>query len=206
MKTLLTETELKNLISTVLDENQINEILKPTPKSEIELKTDKNGWQYKSVSASFIKKKMILIFGWDYDFEIKDFQLNQSTKETIVSCRLTVRNKGNIIVREQFGQHHLDFKSKDVGNGYKAACSDAFKKCCSELGICWDIYLCAPPISQNIPTSNNPDKLLERLDIFMQQCSSIEDLEVEYYKIFDNKEETEASTALLQQHINRISK
>ena len=227
MKSLLTKSEVEFLQSITIPEfstEQINEIRKRTPESEIEVKTDKQGFKYKSVKAAYVKKRMIQIFGWNYSFEIKSREFIPSTKEVIVEGRLTVHintlRKENTIVREQFGQFYLNSRTNntnnrttthaiDIGNGYKAAATDAFKKCASEFGICWDIYFqeTSETKKEEVPEQDQKDiKKIERLTHFLEQCQKPAECESVYERFLETGIETDDSKNILKVHIKRTMK
>jgi hypothetical protein len=109
-----------------------------------------------------------IVFGWDWDFEVVNFDVNILAKQAIVHGKLTVRSGNVQIVKHQFGRSDIAFKKKqdyidgvpqfteyqgkkkpkmipsdeplDLGNDLKAATTDALKKCASELGIASDVY------------------------------------------------------------------
>ena len=83
------------------------------------------------------------MFGWDWDFEIKDKQI--IVNQVIVEGRLTVRSNGTTVIKEQIGKKDIMYKKGteiplDIGNDFKAAATDALKKCAAELGIAADVY------------------------------------------------------------------
>jgi len=83
---------------------------------------------------------MSLIFGFNYDFKIKSHQHFPAFNEVLVEGRLIVRSGAFTIIKEQFGSHVFTNDTTSVGNAYKSAATEAFKKCASEIGLCWDIY------------------------------------------------------------------
>ena len=106
-----TELELFSKQNPVFCKEQMKIINRTTPKSEIEIKTDKGGFKYKSVKAAYIKALVMLVSGGNFDFEIKSREYIAITKETLVEGRLTMFTGSNSVSRDQFGQHHLNIKS-----------------------------------------------------------------------------------------------
>jgi len=128
----------------LLYEEQILNILQKTPKEHIYTRPAKGGGTWDYVTGVYVKKVLNYVFGWDWDFEVKE----KGTEGDLVWVlgRLTVRtHTGKTMVREQYGR--ADMKKKKDGSGYldygndlKAATTDALKKCASELGIASDVY------------------------------------------------------------------
>lgn len=186
-----TEKGFNTLQNPAITNEQFNLIVEPTPESETEYNDD-NGHKYKTVKGSYIKKRLQLIFGWNWDFKIISREYFPSSSEVIVHGRLTIRSGDHKIKKEQFGKHILSAKTttiknrttsapSNVGNAFKSAATDALKKCASELGICWDIY------SQEAP-EGKPEEILqtqtyqeekidERFKTFLYKNETIKDLE-----------------------------
>ena len=194
----------------IFTQHQIDLINAKTPKSEID-------FTYKSVKAAYVKKRLTLIFGWDFDFIIKSREFLQATKEVLVEGRLTIRTQNDPIIREQFGQHYTNTATdlndgsttthpSDIGNGYKAAATDALKKCASELGLFWDIYG-QEHSDQKKAEQPEPDhaekKILERLEHFLSECSTVNAVEKVYKQYSDNHEENQPALDLYRKHIAR---
>ena len=83
------------------------------------------------------------MFGWDWDFEVVSEQI--VGKQVIVKGKLTCRVNGRQIVKMQFGCKEIICRkgtdeALNLGNDFKAASTDALKKCAAELGIAADIY------------------------------------------------------------------
>ncbi len=89
---------------------------------------------------------------WSFETEeISNMETILKLKHIVVKGRLMLQMKdGSLIVREAFGGADvLCYKNThptkanqplDLGNGYKSATSDAFKKCASSFGIAQDIF------------------------------------------------------------------
>lgn len=215
------ELEMFTSQNAIFNEAQMKIINRKTPESELEIKTDKGGFKYKSVKAAYVKALVTMVTGGNYCFEITNKEYVAATREVIVHARLSVVSKsGKSIVREQFGQHYLNVKTdvagnrtttyaSDIGNGYKAAASDAFKKCASEFGFCWDVYgqEHADQKKTEQPELNHADKKkLERLDHFLKESKTINAIENVYDKFLETGEETEASKELLKKYLTPFVK
>lgn len=221
-KTYFTEAELKMFLTNkpLFNERQMKFINRKTPESEIEIKTDKGGFKYKSVKAAYVKALVTMVTGGNYDFEIISEEFIPSTKETKVKARLTIRSNGQTSFREQIGQHYCNSKTdveknktttytSDIGNGYKAAASDAFKKCASEFGFCWDIYgqEHAEKKKTEQPELNHAEKTkLKRLEHFLKEAKTIKSIEHTYNEYLKTAEETEASKDLLKLYLTPFVK
>lgn len=215
--TYFTEAEMKMFLTNkpLFNERQMKFINRKTPEAETEIKTDKSGFKYKSVKAAYLKALVTMVTGANYDFEIISEEFILSTKETKVKARLTIRSNGQTAFREQIGQHYLNSRtdvkgntsttySSDIGNGYKAAASDAFKKCASEFGFCWDVYgqEHADQKKTEQPELDHAEKKkLERLDHFLKEAKTINAIENVYNKYLETAEETEASKNLLKKYL-----
>jgi hypothetical protein len=142
--------DLKNKLMLVsnpdINEKQLLHILQKTPSKYIYTRPGKGGGQFKYVKAYYVKKVLNYVFGWMWDFEIKEH--GRESNQIWVLGRLTIKNKkGEVrIAKEQFGRADIKFykdRTKgelDFGNDLKAAASDSLKKCASELGISSDVY------------------------------------------------------------------
>ncbi|MDQ3931054.1 MAG: Rad52/Rad22 family DNA repair protein, partial [Chloroflexota bacterium] len=135
------------LFMQTLTEAQVDFLLQRTPKHEIKLRQGRGGMQFSYVEHGYVTERLNLVFGFNWDFEIVDKQILED--EVIVEARLTVRTpNGQTIVKTQFGgadikRHASGAKSGrplSIADDYKAAASDALKKCASLLGIGLDLY------------------------------------------------------------------
>jgi hypothetical protein len=139
--------EKQRLFVQTLDEAQVDFLLQRTPKNEIKLRQGRGGLQFSYVEHGYVTERLNMVFGFNWDFEIVDKQILED--EVIVEAKLTVRTpKGQTIVKTQFGgadikRHTSGPKSGrplSIADDYKAAGSDALKKCASLLGIGLDLY------------------------------------------------------------------
>lgn len=213
--------DIEALNNPAFTKEQLHEIRKRTPASEVQNKTDENGRKYKTVSGAYMKKRLNIIFGWDWDFQIIDREFYASSKEVIVQGRLSIRSTSlHPIIREQFGKHYLENKTTtsgnvsrtaavNIGNGFKSAATDAFKKCASEIGLCWDVYTNeAPEGEPEAPEMNHQDKkVFERLEHFFKACTTSEEVE-STFSTFEEEAGTENVSeeikALMSTHIKRL--
>ncbi len=139
--------EKQRLFVQTLDEAQVDFLLQRTPKNEIKMRQGRGGMQFAYVEHGYVTERLNLVFGFNWDFDIVDKQILED--EVIVEAKLTVRTpKGQTIVKTQFGgadikRHTSGAKMGrplSIADDYKAAGSDALKKCASLLGIGLDLY------------------------------------------------------------------
>lgn len=140
---LIKPSELTKVEDNALNGFQVQMLLKRTPQAFIKERPAKGGGKWKFVSAGYVKKCLNIMFGWDWDFEILSEQV--ICNQVLVKGKLTCRTNGKTIVKMQFGKKEIVYKKGtqdplDIGNDFKAATSDALKKCAAELGIAADIY------------------------------------------------------------------
>lgn len=142
---VVTAKELSLVENNLLNEGQLKLMLSKTPDKYIHKRPGKGGKEWEFVTGGYMKKVLNLMFGWDWDFQIINFDMNLQAEQAIVHGQLTIRVKHKTIIKHQFGRADIKFKrdSKkplDLGNDLKAATTDALKKCASELGLASDIY------------------------------------------------------------------
>ncbi len=135
------------LLMQTFTEAQVDFLLQRTPRSEIKVRPGRGGMQFSYVEHGYVTERLNLVFGFNWDFEVVDKQILED--EVIVEARLTVRTPGGqTIVKTQFGGAEIKRHNSGSKNGkplsiaddYKAAASDALKKCASLLGIGLDLY------------------------------------------------------------------
>jgi len=143
----LARDERQKLLMQTLSEAQVDFLLQRTPKHEIKKRQGRGGLQFSYVEHGYVTERLNLVFGFNWDFEVTDKQILED--EVIVEAKLTVRTPGGqTIVKTQFGgaeikRHASGAKSGrplSIADDYKAAASDALKKCASLLGIGLDLY------------------------------------------------------------------
>ena len=161
----ISESDLAKCDEKILNANQLNFLFKKTPESHKYKRPAKGGGEWEYVTGVYVKKVLNLMFGWNWDFEVKQFDMNIQCKQAIVLGKLTVRTGTQTIIKEQFGRADIKFKKDgssplDLGNDMKAATTDALKKCASELGIASDIYGANEfKAIQVVPDNNTEDDL-----------------------------------------------
>lgn len=211
-----TEEEFKDIQCSAFTEEQLILLREPTPESEIEIKTDKDGTTHKSVKGSYMKKRMNLIFGFNHDFEIKSREFFPLAGEVLVEGRLTIRSQGYQIIKEQFGKFIMNTSKNGrnepsgIGNAYKSATTDAFKKCASEIGLCWDIYSQEQqeekPAEDVKPVEEDysAKKITERLEHFLKNQSTEEALDTVFKQFEDNNKVNDIHKDLLAKYKEQL--
>ena len=161
---LISAEDLSMVDNNNLNAKQLQHILKRTPSNYVKTRPAKGGGQWRYVTGGYVKKCLNLMFGWDWDFEIVEDKITK--QEVVVKGKLTCRSNGKTIVKMQYGNKEIAFKTEtrkdkdgkvinndygkpkkfpteiplSIGNDLKAAATDALKKCAAEIGIAADIY------------------------------------------------------------------
>jgi hypothetical protein len=135
--------ELSLVQDNSLNANQLALLMKRTPDKFVRTRPAKGGGSWTYVSGGYIRKVLNLMFGWDWDFEV--LSEIERGNQVIVKGKLTCRVNGRAIVKTQFGCKEIMYKRGtqdplNLGNDYKAAATDALKKCAADIGIASDIY------------------------------------------------------------------
>jgi hypothetical protein len=166
---IVAEKDLTKAGENFLNLDQLKLLLGRTPTHFIKERPAKGGGTWKYVTGSVAKKTLNYLFGWNWNFEILEHTVYIDAAEVVVKGRLTCRSKDMVIVKEQFGNHDIQFKNEyvkdengkqvmeskggrmkpkviktqiplSIGNDLKSAATDALKKCCNELGMFSDVY------------------------------------------------------------------
>jgi len=200
--TKVENTLVVNDTKTPLKPKQITHILSRTPKEHIQTRPGKGGGTFKFVSGVYIKKKLNYIFGFNWNFEIKKFDILQD--QVLVFGRLTVKiwneekKDWDEIVKEQFGRadikkykdtHKKAGEPIDIGNDLKAGATDALKKCASELGIAGDVYGENEfrDIVAEIKSEVKGNEMLAEVEKLIEQAETEEQLNAIYMKFKNEK-------------------
>jgi len=227
MKSFLSRKEIERMGN---DDNcpfsvdQLTAISKRTPKSEVLEKEDSNGQKYKSVKGSYMKQRLNSIFAFSWDFAVVSKEYVSGAAEVVVHGRLTIRSGGQTIIKEQFGKFGVTIVTKqtsrnssttyadNIGNAFKSATTDAFKKCASEIGLCWDIYSQdieepATEVKEETPTENHPEKkITERLEHFLSKAKTLNELEDVVNGFLNTYQITPEREKIKQKHLERFKK
>lgn len=166
---LIKPSELTKVENNALNGFQVQMLLKRTPSVFVKERPAKGGGKWKFVSAGYVKKCLNIMFGWDWDFEVVSEQI--ICNQVLVKGRLTCRTNGKTIVKMQFGKKEIMYKKGtqdplDIGNDFKAATSDALKKCAAEIGIAADIYNADEfkEVSLDLSDEKTPQQIKEEIE------------------------------------------
>lgn len=143
---------------SILNQNQIQKLWNSTNPKYKYSRPAKGGGQWTYVKASYVRKVLDSVFGFNWDFDVETslaeaYEVAKVTGTCIVKGTLTGRVwfDGNwvSISKTQFGRADVKFKKElqdgqrmplDFGNDMKAAVSDCLKKSASLMGIASDVY------------------------------------------------------------------
>lgn len=130
---------------SLINEDQFNFLFRKTPENYKYTRPAKGGGQWTYVKGTYVKKVLNFVTGFNWDFEVVKEHLMIEAKQIIVLGRLTARLDGQEVTKMQYGRADIKFKRNtqepvDLGNDFKAAATDALKKCASELGVAQDVY------------------------------------------------------------------
>lgn len=224
---LVSPEDLSLVKDNTLNELQLQQILKRTPPQYVKKRPAKGGGQWEYVSGGYVKKCLNIMFGWDWDFEILE-QIIQDG-EAIVKGKLTCRTNGKTIVKMQFGNKDIAFKTEKVfnedgtpkmiekngvmkqettpttiplsiGNDLKAAATDCLKKCAAEIGIAADIYNKEDFKEVQVDTKNTIENTLKQLYDLKKEILP-PDEQINFERIISQKE-----TKSYQKAIKYLSK
>ena len=138
------------LVPTPFNENQIKAIIAPTPPNIISKRPGKGGGEWDYVPGWWFKKKLNFVFGFAHDFDILGERVDG--EYITVKGKLTVKHpKTNQVLasKTDYGGAAIKFKRDmahkpenylDISNDFKAAATDAFKRCAVQLGFAMDVY------------------------------------------------------------------
>lgn len=179
---IISEDELSKADKNLLNQQQLNLLLSKTPQKHIYKRKAKGGGTWDFVTGVYVKKVLHLMFGWNWDFEVVKFDFNPEANQVVVLGKLICRVNDQAIVKMQFGRADVKLKKDnglplDLGNDFKAATTDALKKCASELGVASDIYGSQEfKEIQVMPQeeANAIDALKSKLSSMLQNCQDHE--------------------------------
>lgn len=185
----VTPEELSLVKNNILNAQQLQFLMRPTPKKYQKKRPAKGGGQWTYVSGAYVKKVLNLVFGWNWDFKIVDYKFDLNIKQAFVHGELTCRVGDRVITKHQFGRVDIKFRVEwdrveqpdgsfksvkretdqplDLGNDLKAATTDALKKCAAELGIAADIY--SPEEFNAINVEQAEEPIEERISSLLEE-------------------------------------
>lgn len=153
------------ITNPIFEQHQIQYLQRRTPAAHIYDRPGKGGGNWYYVTSAFVIKSLNILFGYNWSFEIKSFDIKGT--QCLVHGRMsgTVHKDGHdvTIVRESFGRADIklnkaDRKPLDLGNDLKAAESDCLKRCYRQLGGALDVFA-TNEYAEIILTDDNGDSL-----------------------------------------------
>lgn len=155
--------------TSLLNQNQIQKIWNSTPARFKYTRPAKGGGTWTYIKASYVRKVLDSVFGFNWSFDVETtlaeaFEVAKLSNSIVVKATLRgkVKHDGEWVElsKTQFGRAEVKWqmitsngvKNKkldeytgapiplDLGNDFKAATSDALKKCASLFGIGADVY------------------------------------------------------------------
>lgn len=155
--------------SSLLNQNQIQKLFNSTPTKFKYERPAKGGGNWTYVKTSYVRKVLDAVFGFAWSFDIETtvaeaFEVAKVTGAIVVKGTLRAKvykdKEWVLLEKTQFGRAdvkwikgrspddlatakeltNLQPKPLDLGNDFKAATSDALKKCASMFGIAADVY------------------------------------------------------------------
>lgn len=136
------------LTQVAVTDKQLAAITAPTPPQFIKTKPGRGGRQVKFIEGGYVTNQLNRIFGplnWSFKItdrgESKRMTESNAEGEVWVYGEITIHDhkQGYSVTKGQTGQHPIH-KSVPIGDAYKAAGTDALKKCASLFGIGLDVY------------------------------------------------------------------
>lgn len=131
-------------------ETQLNMLMAPTPKKFIRNRPIAGGGTADFVSGHYVMNLLNYVTAFQWDFEVLEEKIKFG--QIIVLGKLTLTGKnGKSVVKTQYGRASIKYPKGrnyrdenadpvDYGNDFKAAATDALKKCASLAGVAWDVY------------------------------------------------------------------
>lgn len=153
-------------MSRFFSEREESLIKRVTPKEHTEEKTE-NGKKVRFVKGNYVKQVLNELFDYDWQETIigKEF-FATPTPCVIVHLRLTANTEnGKQLFKEQFGGAYVE---KNLPYAYKAAATDALKKCASEIGLFADVY------TEEKTPEPLPDDPLAIIEMMKRECIELE--------------------------------
>lgn len=200
----ITRSEVDKFTTSLgLSNEQLNILLKPTPKKYVKSRKGRGGQTWDYVTGGHVTKVLNLAFGWDWDFEVVKYEFDIGIGQAFVHGRLTVRIGERTIKKEQFGRVDIKFlrgtkDPVDLGNDLKAASTDCLKKCASLIGVANDIYNKEDFAPVMVVDDKTDDELLEELkelyDVVSEKLKVEDQMNIE--RIIEQEETTSYKKAI----------
>lgn len=131
---------------------QLNLLMQKTPPKFIKKRPIPGGGEAEFVETHYVIGMLNLVTGYQWDFDV--IEEKEAHGQVIIRGKLTIHARNNkTLSKTQYGRAPIKYKTTmmngkkvptdktvDFGNDFKAATSDAIKKCASLFGIAWDVY------------------------------------------------------------------
>lgn len=177
---LIEPSDLSLVSENMLNAKQLEILLKTTPPQYVHKRPAKGGGTWEYVTGGYVRKLLNMMFGWNWSFEIIEQMILHG--EVVVKGKLTCKVQGGEIVKMQYGNKEVMCKRGtdqplSIGNDFKAAATDALKKCAAEIGVAADIYNKQDFKPVRVATESiSESKEIERVKKFIMRAKTIEDL------------------------------
>lgn len=118
-----------------------------TPLEMIEAREGRGGRVFYYLRHQYVTEKLNDLCGRDWDFRVLRERMDEDN--ITVLGELTVRVAGRVIVKSQYGSDTVERftdgpnkgKPLSIGDNFKAAASDALKKCATLIGLGLDLSM-----------------------------------------------------------------
>jgi len=142
-------------MADLLTNEQIALLTEEIPITEVSWRSGRNYQYYAFLRPPRVIERLNQAFGWNWDYQVSDWEIiNWEGRpfEVRVLGTLTVRVGNQTIVKQQFGAQAIEYTKNgepvSIAEAFKAAATDALKKCAAMLGIGLSVY---DPDSYEIP-------------------------------------------------------
>lgn len=159
-----------------------------TPAALIKTKPGRGGKKVQYVEGGYVISKLNQAFsplGWEFNIvergQTERKNENRAEGEVWVYGELTIIDHKNNFrtTKGQYGQHPIHEKVP-IGDAFKAAGTDALKKCASMLGIALDVYWGTLDTNEEtVPKEPTPEELFERAMMMIRASTNVSGL-IEY--------------------------
>lgn len=184
-----------------LSPRQTGIVQQETPQALIKTKPGRGGKRVTYVEGGYVISKLNEVFsplGWEFKVTERGETERKNEKsaegEVWVYGELTIidHKKGYRTTKGQYGQHPIH-ANVPIGDAYKAAATDALKKCASLIGIALDVYWGQLDREEDQkPTPPSKDELVERAKMMINSSRDIGALLTYREKLVAGKTFTEA--------------
>lgn len=202
---------------------QVQTLQQKTPSLFIKERVIRGGKKAKYIEVGYVVSQLNQIFGApNWEFEVLEQgetsrKVGSSEGEVWVKGKLSVidHKNGYRVSKTQYGQHSI-YTGNPIGDAFKAATSDALKKCATMFGIGLDVYWNQLDDIDSRQSKTNADKAelspeqkFEIAKKFILSCKNDGQLVVLDEKIKDskiyNKTQKEELRKLINTQVDQIN-